>query len=410
MLKINEQRFLQTFIDLAKIGATAVGGVTRLAFSEEDVAGRAWFAQQVQQAGLAYRLDGAANQSAVWPCPNLNAKTLLTGSHLDTVRNGGRYDGALGVLAAMEAVRTIKEAGLELPVHLEVINFTDEEGSILGEFGSQALTGCLTAAQLASPRGGVAALQAGMTRLGITPETVLNNQRNREEYAGFVEVHIEQGTRLEEAGLDIGVVTSIVGIRSIWLTFTGEAAHAGTKPMTRRRDALWGASEFVQHAKTLVLEQFQPGVVNCGQINLKPGAFNIVPAEVKLALEFRHGDEQLLDEMQAQLLGLAQEAAARNGLTLEVQSADSCAAAPSSPLVVAAIEQAAEALGLKHRRLMSFAGHDTQTMSPFTPSAMIFIPCVAGISHNPHEFSHAHDLVNGANTLLHTLLLLADSL
>lgn len=407
MLKINTQRFLQTFDDLGQIGATADGGVTRTAFSAEDVAGRFWFEQQVKQSGLDYYIDGAANQSAVLRSDTPQARTLLTGSHLDTVRNGGRYDGALGVLAALEAVRTIQDAGLKLPVHLEVINFTDEEGSILGEFGSQSLTGQLKPSQLAAPRGGVEALQSGMARLGITAETALNNGRDPHTLAGFVEIHIEQGTRLEEAAIDIGVVTSIVGIRSIWLTFTGEAAHAGTKPMNKRQDALWGASEFVQRAKTLVMEQFHPGVVNCGRLMLKPGAFNIVPAEVKLALEFRHGDEALLDVMQGQLVALAQEVAAANQLQVEAQPADSCTAAPSSPQVVEAIEQAAGRLGLTHTRLMSFAGHDTQMMSPFTPSAMLFTPCVNGISHNPREYTHPQDLINGANTLLHTLLILA---
>lgn len=334
MLKINAQRFLQTFDDLGQIGATADGGVTRLAFSEEDAAGRLWFEQQVKQSGLGYRIDGAANQSAVLRADNPEARTLLTGSHLDTVHNGGRYDGALGVLAALEAVRTIQDARLKLPVHLEVINFTDEEGSVLGEFGSQSLTGKLTAAQLAAPRGGIEALQTGMERLGITAETALNNRRDPHTLAGFVEIHIEQGTRLEEAGIDIGVVTSIVGIRSIWLTFMGEAAHAGTKPMDNRRDALWGASEFVQRAKTLIMEQFHPGVVNCGQLILKPGAFNIVPAEVKLALEFRHGEEGLLDMMQGRLIALAQQVAAENQLLVDFQLADSCTAAPSSPHVV----------------------------------------------------------------------------
>lgn len=409
MLQINAHRLLQNLAELAQIGATADhAGVSRLAFSAEDVAGRMWFKGQVEAAGLAYAQDGAGNQSAVWRCANPAAPTLLIGSHLDTVPNGGRYDGALGVLAALEVVRTIREAGLALPVHLEAINFTDEEGTILGEFGSLALTGQLTSDKLSTPRGGREALIRGMNMLGIDFLSTKEARRKPASLAGFVELHIEQGSRLEQAGTAVGVVTGIVGIRSFWLTFVGEAAHAGTRPLDDRRDALWGTADFIQQARHMVRDRFHPGVINFGQISAAPGAFNIVPAEVQLALEFRHGTEGQLNEMEVYLLSLAEQVARSHNLTVRIDPVSSCTAAPSDEQVVQAIEQAAEQLGLSHQRLMSFAGHDTQTLSAITPSAMIFVPCVAGISHNPRELCLEQDCVNGANVLLHTVLRLTN--
>jgi N-carbamoyl-L-amino-acid hydrolase len=378
--------------------------------SPADVEGRDWFRQRVQADGFEFRQDGAGNLSAVLPSADPNARTLLFGSHLDSVPNGGRFDGALGTLAALGALRAIRDAGLKLPVHLEVISFTDEEGEVVGLLGSQAVSGQLKPADLEQPRGGRDKLEAGMQRLGLTREGILAAKRDPQSLVAFVELHIEQGARLGDSRTDIGVVTAIVGIRSYWLRFVGQAAHAGTMPMLRRADALWGASDFVRRARELVIARFSPGVMNCGMISAQPGAFNIVPAEVRLALEFRHASDAQLDETQAALLALAQEAAADNHLTLEVEHAGSIVPSPMDERVVQAIESAADACGLAHTRLLSFAGHDTQAMSKLVPSAMLFVPSVDGISHNPREFTRPQDVVNGANTLLNTVLALAERL
>jgi N-carbamoyl-L-amino-acid hydrolase len=408
MLTITPSRLLDDLAALAHVGATPDGGISRPAMSEADVEGRDWFRQRVQADGFQFQQDGAGNQSAVLPADDPNARTLLFGSHLDTVLNGGRFDGALGTLAALEALRTIRDAGLKLPVHLEVISFTDEEGAVVGLLGSQALTGRLAPADLEQPRGGRDKLEAGMQRLGLSRESILSARRDPHSLLAFVELHIEQGTRLEEAHTEIGVVTAIVGIRSYWLRFAGQAAHAGTMPMNRRADALWGASDFVRRARELVMSRFSPGVMNCGMISAQPGAFNIVPADVRLALEFRHASDAQLDEMQAELLALAQQAARDNRLIVEIEHAGSIVPSPMDERVVQAIELAADACGLTHTRLLSFAGHDTQAVSKIVPSAMLFVPSVDGISHNPREFTHPRDVVNGANTLLNTVLALAE--
>lgn len=410
MLKIDETRLYHDLEALAQIGATPEGGVSRPAMSEADAQGRVWFKHRVREDGFEFRHDGAGNLSAVLPSASSNARTLLVGSHLDSVPNGGRYDGPLGVLSALEALRTIRDANLQLPVHLEAISFTDEEGSLVGLFGSQALTGALTPEHFKNPRGGDALLAEGMRRLNITQESALSAKRDPAELLAFLELHIEQGTRLEDAENHIGVVTAIVGIRSFELHFFGQAAHAGTMPLDKRADALWGAAAFIQRSRELVVTRFAPGVINCGNIEVQPGAYNIVPSESRLALEFRHSSESRLDDMQTALLSLANGIAGQYRLGLEVIPGNDCLAAPMDERVIEAIEAAADKLQLKHARLVSFAGHDTQVLSTITPSAMLFVPSVKGISHNPKEFTKPEDVANGANTVLHTILELVERL
>ncbi len=409
MLKINTTRLIQNIEALAQIGRTAVGGVSRPALSEADLAGRRWFEQQVKSAGLRFQADGAGNLSAILPAARPDAPTLLAGSHLDTVPNGGRFDGALGVLAALEALQTIREAGLALPYHLEAISFTDEEGSVLGMLGSRALTGQFTQTDLTHFRQDSDQLAAGLARLSLAESGIFSARRQPERLAGFIELHIEQGARLEEAGLQIGVVTAIVGIRSYWLFFRGSAGHSGTTPMDKRADALWGAADFVTRARKMVTTRFSPGVMNCGQIALAPGSFNIIPAEVRLALEFRHGSEDKLDQMEAALLELAGEIAEQYHLSLSSELTEVCRAAPLDKSMMQTVETAATRLGLRQTRLLSLAGHDAQTLSPFTPTALIFVPSVGGASHSPLEYTQDEDVINGANVLLQTLLVLAEN-
>jgi N-carbamoyl-L-amino-acid hydrolase len=394
MLRINASRLLADLKALAAIGQTPEGGVSRTALSEADQAGRAWFRERVMDAGLQFHEDGAGNVSAVL---GESGPIILSGSHLDTVPNGGRYDGALGVLSALEALRTLREADIALPVRLEAISFTDEEGSVFSMLGSRALTGDLAPDELVP-------VQGRLTGTGLTPESILAAARDPHEYLAFVEVHIEQGTRLEQAGIDIGVVTNIVGIRDNCLIFDGQATHSGTTPMDQRADALWGAAAFVQRAKALVMDQFSPGVMNCGDLTITPGARNIVPGQVRLALEFRHGTFAQLNEMETALFALAREVADQHNLRLSIEAAEQIAPAVLDERVITAIERAADTLNLSHTRLMSFAGHDTQTMSRFAPSAMFFVPSVKGLSHNPQEFTREQDVINGANVLCNALM------
>jgi N-carbamoyl-L-amino-acid hydrolase len=200
-------------------------------------------------------------------------------------------------------------------------------------------------------------------------------------------------------------VTAIVGIRNVWLEFGGQAGHSGTTPMDRRADALWGASAFVSQARELVVSRFSPGGMNCGYLYLEPGSFNVIPAEVRLGLEIRHGSEAELDRMETALLALAAEVAQAYGLRLSIEPVPgACVATPMDARLLHLVEQAAADLGLDHTRLLSLAGHDAQNLAPFVPTALFFVPSVAGISHQPAEFTRPEDVANGANLLLHTLL------
>ena len=398
-MRINIDRLMADIDALAQIGRTADGGVTRVAMSENDVLGRAWFREQVEAAGLEFRADGAGNLSAVLDFGS--QETILIGSHLDSVPNGGRFDGALGVLSALEVLRTVKESGVHLPFSLEAISFTDEEGGVFGMLGSRAVSGTLTAADL-TYLANQAQLEAGLKRLNITAQSILSAARD--DIHAFVEVHIEQGTRLEAQQIDIGIVPSIVGIRNFRLRFYGEAAHAGTTPMDKRSDALWGAVDFIQRGRQIIVEDFAPGVMNVGQLEIPNSAANIVPGLVSLSLEFRHGDEVLLDRMESTLLRLARDLANQQQLGLKAEAVSQIAPAAMSATVINALESAADTLGLSRTSLFSFAGHDSQTMATRFPTGLFFVPSVGGISHNPKELSLPSHVQNAANVLLHAVI------
>lgn len=406
-LRINPDRLLADLTDLARIGATAEGGVHRPALSDADLAARAWLRDRAEAAGLTVRADGAGNLSAILPADDPAAPSVLCGSHLDSVPYGGRFDGSLGVVAALETLRTVKEAGLGLPVTLEAVSFTDEEGTWSGLFGSRALAGQLHAEDFEQPRGGREAFEARLAAAGLTRESVLAARRDPAAIRAWAEVHIEQGTRLEEAGVPIGVVTGIVGIASYWLTFIGRADHAGTTPLDRRLDALRGVVEFVRQSRELVAKRFPHGVMNCGAVETRPGAFNIVPERARLALEFRHHDAARLEAMREALLSLALHVVEVEGLQVEVEQVGLHPPASLHRDVVGAVERACEALNLPSVRLPSYAGHDTQVMAGITRAGMFFVPSVGGASHSPRELTREEDCVNAGNVLLHAVLGLA---
>jgi N-carbamoyl-L-amino-acid hydrolase len=293
-LRINSDRMLAAFNELALIGATGDGGVNRPTFSEAHLAARRWFREQIGSAGLEFRTDGAGNHSVLLACGNDHAPTLLLGSHLDSVPNGGRFDGALGVMAAFEVLRTIKDAQVPLKVNLEAIDFTDEEGTLVGLLGSAALAGRLHPEVLQNPRGGREALLEGMRRAGLSEESILSAARPKGALAGYLELHIEQGKRLERAGIDVGIVSAIVGIWSYRLSFLGRADHAGTTTMDDRLDASLGASAFTLAAREIVRKDFPNCVVNVGKMDCLaptcPGAVDVSLDSFSDEEEFKHSN------------------------------------------------------------------------------------------------------------------------
>lgn len=399
-LRIDSSRLYADFENLAKFGATGDGGVHRPTFSEAHLAARAWFRTQIEQAGLEYHTDGAGNQSARLKCAGENAPTLLLGSHLDSVPHGGRFDGALGVCAALEVLRVVKENHLALAVNLEAIDFTDEEGTLVGFIGSAGVAGNLTPADLQNPRGGRDQLQAGLARAGLTKAGLFTAARPRESIAGYLELHIEQGKRLIDAHANIGIVTAIVGIGSYRLKFIGRADHAGTTSMPERLDAAQGASAFALAAREIVMQNFPRCVANVGKMEFAPGAFNIVPASVVVSLEYRAPTEAEFAQLAEALIERAKAEANRFGLAIEIDFLGKHAPTPMSAKAQRAFVDACEVLGLSHVPLVSGAGHDAQSLAHVWEVGMIFVPSRDGASHSAREFTEWGDCENGANVLL----------
>jgi len=406
-LRIESTRLLGDLAELSMIGATPDGGVHRPTFSPAHLEARAWFKRRVGEWGVSYRVDGAANRSAFYSCgKDLASPTLLLGSHLDSVPNGGRFDGSLGVVAALEVIRTIKDAEIELPFHLEAIDFTDEEGTLIGLLGSGALSGKLNMEDIGNSAGEKAVLLDALASQGITINDLLAARRPPGSLAGYLELHIEQGKRLEKAGVEIGVVTSIVGICWYRLFFLGQADHAGTTSMEDRLDASLGASVFIQSARATVMKKFPTCVVNVGQAKFFPGSFNVVPERAMLALEFRSPDAFEFQALEKELLKAAENAAGQFGLSLKAEMITRHQPDPMAEEMQEALESAANNLGLRSIRLASGAGHDAQSLASICPSGMIFVPSVDGASHSPREYTRDEDCINGANVLLQTVLAL----
>ncbi len=416
-LRIDEARFLRNLRELAQIGRVSDeegGGLDRRPFSEAERAARAYFRKEAAEAGLEIVVDPAANLSAVLPCGSPGAKALLLGSHLDTVPNGGPYDGALGVVAALEVLRVVSGSSLTLPVHLEAIAFTDEEGRFGDFFGSRAVAGAHTEKSIRAflaktvdyPDDLVAMLEE--VPGGLVVDAVLSARRDPEAIAGFVELHIEQGPQLEKAGVPIGIVDAIFGRRLLRITFSGRPAHAGTTPLTMRADALVSAARFVDRTPQVVGRKFSQAVVTCGDLQVKPGVANVVPGQVVVMVEFRASETAILDEIEAMLGRLSGECTASSGeLSFSMEQIDSHLPVAMSPTVMAAIEHATEELSITSMALPSGALHDAGVLAQIAPAGMIFVPSIEGRSHSPDEDTKMVDLVAGANTLLHTVLALA---
>jgi beta-ureidopropionase / N-carbamoyl-L-amino-acid hydrolase len=406
-LQVNEERLRADLLALNAIGWDADRGLARTTFSSGHMEARAWFLERARAAGLETRIDSAANHSALLPGYG-RGLTLLLGSHLDSVPEGGRYDGALGVLCALEVLRSVKDAGLELPVTLEAIDFTDEEGTLVGTLGSYALAGALTPEMLATPRGGRERLLAELERMGLTEAGLFAARRDPATLAGFLELHVEQGPKLERAGSEIGVVTGISGNISFEVIFTGEARHAGTTPIDARRDAGRGAAAVVLAVREIVTTEFRGCVANVGDIVLEPGAFNVVPGRAQLRLECRSTDAAELGRLANAIVERVRSVAAECQLEVAVNCVGRWAPGATDARIRSAIQRAAGSLRLSAMQMPSGAGHDAQILAEVTPSGMVFVPSVAGISHDPAEHTRLQDCVNGANVLLRATVELAD--
>ena len=403
-LRVDRGRLRNHFEALARIGATPEGGVHRPALGEADTKGREWLRERIEQAHLDYTEDPAGNQSAILHGCDGSGPRFILGSHLDTVPGGGRFDGALGVLAALEVLLTLQDADFTPPIGLEAINFTDEEGTHIGTLGSRAVTGRLDPDDLQHPFLDLPLFDGGLARIGLSRKNILQARRPAGALAGYLELHIEQGPILAEAGIDIGIVTAIAGIGRRTLRFRGRADHAGTTPIALRRDAGRAAGTFSAKAWDTVQDDFPDCVINVGAMRFDPGTFNVVPHTVALDLEYRAPNDRQLEDLQQTLTHLAQTIARECRVELEPGPAETSPAATMSPPIQDTLAHAADRLGLAYRRMPSGAGHDAQSFAGLCPTGMIFIPSVGGKSHCPDEYSRWKDCVKGANLLLQAAL------
>ncbi len=416
MLRINKDRFLNNLTELAQIGQlpdAGGGGLDRRPFSAAERAARNYFSRQAEAAGLIITTDGAANLSAQLPCAKPTAQTMLLGSHLDTVPNGGPYDGALGVVAALEVLRTVQESNCSLPVHLEAIAFTDEEGRFGDFFGSQALAGLHSAESVEAFLARAAEFPDDLTAMGkivpggLNPQSIHTARRAPNTIAGFIELHIEQGPQLEQAAAPVGVVDAIFGRCSMRAHFYGRSDHAGTTPLPLRADALVAAAQFIAGSPQLVSQYYPGAVITCGNVTVKPGVFNVVPHSVSVQVEFRAAAESTLRQIKQTLRQLAGNCTLSTNLSYAIKPVDQHRPAAMAGSVQAAIQQAGQLLGYKTMALSSGAGHDAQSLAALTPTGIIFVPSKDGRSHCPEEDTAPADLIAGANVLLHTALILA---
>jgi len=381
-------------------------GITRSCWSPAHEQARAWLLDRMKSAGLETRVDSAGNTFG-----RLGGQggAVLTGSHIDTVPEGGPLDGALGVLAGLECLQTIKEAGVAIRRPLAVVAWSDEEGRYGSLFGSRAFTGKLELDKVPSLRAvdGEALVDA-MARAGYDASRVGEARCDPRTIHSYVELHIEQGPHLEAARLPIGLVEGIVGIRRNRLTFIGEPDHAGTTPMAWRKDAFLAACEYALKAREHVVRKGGGrSVTNFGRIELAPGVSNIVPARAVLLQEMRELDARILARLDRECAALARTVSRRRGLRVEIETLSRTEPARCAPRVMSAVQAACETLRLRFKKMPSGAGHDAQNLAAVTEAGMLFIPSRGGRSHRPDEMSDWKAIERGANALLHTLLRLA---
>jgi N-carbamoyl-L-amino-acid hydrolase len=397
MPKINAERLLQDLRDLRAIGAVGTG-VVRPAFSDADMTARRWLKQRYEDAGLEASLDGVGN---VLGRSRKNGPALIIGSHSDTQPEGGWLDGALGVIYGLEVARACAEDPETADLAIDAVSWQDEESNFLGCLGSRSWCGTLDPKDEAAAKGRDGeTLADALARVGLADTPRLRIEEGR--YAGYLEAHIEQGNYLEDAGEQIGVVTAIVGIRGMRITFTGEQNHAGTTTMARRKDAATALFEMAHR-----INQEFPGIANertvwtMGNAVIEPGATSIVPGRAELSLQFRDQDDALLDRLAAIVEAIGAEIHARGKIAVEVRSSRT----PVRPSIMddgfqTHLDAAAERTAPhRWRRMPSAAGHDPMVIHEKLPCAMLFIPSIKGISHDFAEDSHDEDIVAGCQVL-----------
>jgi N-carbamoyl-L-amino-acid hydrolase len=402
-LRIDAARLWDTIMETARIGATEKGGVRRLTLTDLDRQVRDWFVAACTDAGCTITIDELGNIFARRPGRDNTLPPIAMGSHLDTQPTGGKFDGIVGVLAALEVVRTLNDAGYETRAPLEVINWTNEEGS---RFAPAMLASGVFAG--AFPRDYAYGREdrdgkqfgAELERIGYRGAAPCGAH----PLAAFFELHIEQGPILEAEEKTIGVVTGVQGMRWFEVTVCGMDSHAGSTPMPMRRDALLGAARMIEAVHAAGVAHAPAAVATVGLIEARPNSRNVIPGEVFFTIDIRHPEDGVLGEMEGLLRSEVARIAGESRLEATVARVWDSPAVHFDAGCVAAVAAAAEGLGLAHRPITSGAGHDAAYVARVAPTAMIFIPCERGISHNELERTEPEQVAAGANVLLHAVL------
>ena len=390
-------------MELAEIGATPKGGVRRLALTDLDRQGRDRVVGWLKDAGTGIEIDGAGNVFAIRPGSNVAAPLVLTGSHIDTQPSGGKFDGNYGVLAGLEVLRTLNDAGVVTEHSVGVAIWTNEEGSrfvpVMG--GSGAFAGVFTIEHLLQQRDvdGIAFGDA-LKGIGYFGDAPIGGRALQ----AYFEAHIEQGPILEREDKIIGVVTGALGQRWYDCIWSGQDAHAGPTPMEARHDALRGAAQLVEAVNAVALRHAPDGRATVGFMQVNPNSRNVIPGRVTMSVDMRHPDDDHLAIMDRELRAASAAIAGELRLECEVRQVDQFPASRFDTNCVDAVRAAARALGLSHREMVSGAGHDAIYIARVAPAAMIFVPCKDGISHNEIEDARPEHLEAGANVLLHAVL------
>lgn len=402
--RVNSARLQQSLETLSTFGRPAGGtfadGVSRVAYSDADVAGRAYVMGLMRDAGLDPYIDAAGNLIGKRAGTDPSQKPIVLGSHIDSVRGGGNFDGDVGSLSAIEVIRTLNEQKIQTRHPLEVAIWSNEEG---GTHGSGALVETPTPDTLNRDFYGIT-MRDGLRKIGGDPDKLAAVRRPPGSMACYLELHIEQGGNLEKAGIQIGVVDGIVGIDDYAVEVKGFANHAGTTPMAGRRDALYAASYIVQAVRDVATATEGRQVGTVGRFEVTPDAPNVIPGKVSLSIQFRDLSKDKLDQMGAEITLRIQQIAKQTDTEISLTRVQRTLPALANKTIQQDIEASIAALGFTSMHLPSGAGHDAQEIARLTPMGMIFVPSIGGISHSPKELSHWPDIANGANVLTQTLL------
>ena len=406
-LRVNHSRLMARLFALADIGAIDGGGCSRLALTDEEKAGRDLVMGWMKELGLAVSIDVVGNVIGVWEVGQ--GDPIMTGSHIDTVRTGGKYDGNYGVLAGLEVIQTCQENNIAPSRPLAVGFFSNEEGARYAPdmFGSLTYVGGLST-QVAHDTVGIDGTRFGdeLQRIGYQGETPCPGPSP----AAFVELHIEQGPILENSHVTIGVVTGVQGISWQEVTITGQSNHAGTTPMNLRHDPSYVVASVTVFLRELAQRYSGHQVCTVGKVDLFPNLINVIPAKAMLTIDVRNTDESLLQAAEKEIDLFLHQLAQQEGVTITARKLARYEPVSFHREIISVIQQVTESLDYTHMHLPSGAGHDAQMLARVCPSGMIFVPSINGISHNPAEDTASQDLEAGANVLLHAMLELAESI